>query len=302
MSLLFVPGPQVDRAAYARLAAAQGNLYQQPWYLDLVAPRWGLLAQSGEAAGQGYDFAFPMGYKSLGPLRRVYQPFFTQTFSPLGMLPPDSEWASALLAASPWAHFSLEGPVAALAPYLLRRRSNYVLPIAPSYAQLRAGYHTELRRELKRPVSVGPLSLAELPQFVAGLRTHVGPKVPALTATHYAAIAAICGAAAEQAELVGLAARNAQGRWLAANIAVRHQQRVYLLFGYNTPEGRACHATAHIFDHLIERFSGQDLVLDFEGSSIAPIAFFFGRFGAVAEPYYTYGWNRLPWPLSTRQP
>jgi hypothetical protein len=53
-----------------------------------------------------------------------------------------------------------------------------------------------------------------------------------------------------------------------------------------------------IFDFVINRFSGTNTKLDFEGSDIPGIARFFKGFGSQEETYYFVNWNRLPFPLN----
>ena len=52
-----------------------------------------------------------------------------------------------------------------------------------------------------------------------------------------------------------------------------------------------------LFDHIIEQFSEQSFLLDFEGSDIPNLAFFYSGFGAVEEKFTGIKLNRLPFYL-----
>jgi len=54
-----------------------------------------------------------------------------------------------------------------------------------------------------------------------------------------------------------------------------------------------------LFDKLIDKFSGHNLTLDFEGSSIATIARFYEGFGAEEETFFQYK-NTLLQKISQR--
>jgi hypothetical protein len=52
-----------------------------------------------------------------------------------------------------------------------------------------------------------------------------------------------------------------------------------------------------LFDHLINIYSNQGLILDFEGSDVPGISRFFRGFGALESEYQFVRWNELPFPL-----
>ena len=61
--------------------------------------------------------------------------------------------------------------------------------------------------------------------------------------------------------------------------------------------GRKTGANHLLFDNIIREYSGKNLILDFEGSDIGGIKSFYKKFGAVNQPYFTWHFNKLPWPL-----
>jgi hypothetical protein len=56
-------------------------------------------------------------------------------------------------------------------------------------------------------------------------------------------------------------------------------------------------ANHFLLDRMIKEFSGQQLVLDFEGSQIAGIAEFYRQFGSTPEPYPFLRFSQLPVPF-----
>ena len=71
--------------------------------------------------------------------------------------------------------------------------------------------------------------------------------------------------------------------------------RIYYVLAGNDPSGRPIAASHQLINAVIEKYAGKALILDFEGSDIPGIAFFFEGFGAKSEQYYYLHNNNLPW-------
>jgi hypothetical protein len=68
--------------------------------------------------------------------------------------------------------------------------------------------------------------------------------------------------------------------------------------GASNNVGRDLRAMYFLFDRLIDEYSEQSIVLDFEGSDIEGVGRFFSGFGALLVPYHRLIANRLPWPIN----
>ncbi|HEY1022037.1 MAG TPA: hypothetical protein VGE06_06975, partial [Flavisolibacter sp.] len=75
-----------------------------------------------------------------------------------------------------------------------------------------------------------------------------------------------------------------------------HNRAYYILVG-NHPNGRTLGASHALIDAFIRDHAGQNLLLDFEGSDIRNLAFFYSSFGAREERYASIRLNHLPWWL-----
>jgi hypothetical protein len=73
-----------------------------------------------------------------------------------------------------------------------------------------------------------------------------------------------------------------------------HNRAYYILVG-NHPDGKTFGASHALVDAFIKDHAGRDLILDFEGSDIRNLAFFYSGFGAKEEIYPAIKINRLPW-------
>ena len=75
-----------------------------------------------------------------------------------------------------------------------------------------------------------------------------------------------------------------------------HNRAYYILVG-NHPNGKTLGASHALIDAFISDHAGQSLLLDFEGSDVQNLAFFYSSFGAVEEKYAGLKINRLPFYL-----
>jgi hypothetical protein len=63
----------------------------------------------------------------------------------------------------------------------------------------------------------------------------------------------------------------------------------------NNPNGRTLGASHSLIDAFIKDHAGQNLLLDFEGSDVRNLAFFYSSFGATEEKYAAIKLNKLSW-------
>ena len=75
-----------------------------------------------------------------------------------------------------------------------------------------------------------------------------------------------------------------------------HNRAYYILVG-NHPNGRTLGASHALIDAFIRDQAGSGMILDFEGSDIRNLAFFYSSFGAKQEIYPALKINRLPFFL-----
>jgi hypothetical protein len=80
----------------------------------------------------------------------------------------------------------------------------------------------------------------------------------------------------------------------SATFLFSNKRAYYILVG-NHPNGRTLGASHALIDAFIKDHAGNELILDFEGSDIRNLAFFYTSFGANEEKYAAIKLNRLPW-------
>jgi hypothetical protein len=176
---------------------------------------------------------------------------------------------------------------------------NFVLPLQQPYQLTRQYYKNDLVKNLKHAAKF-KLSYVLSDDVQAAIhiyQLHYADRTPHVKQQDYERFLALCQSAKQQNLLLIRTILNSEGNLLAVALLLKDKHRIYNLLSTVTKEGRQCEANHFLFDKLIQEFSEQNIVLDFEGSSIAGIADFYQKFGAVNEPYFLLRYNHLPWPV-----
>ncbi len=72
------------------------------------------------------------------------------------------------------------------------------------------------------------------------------------------------------------------------------KNRAYYILVGNHPNGKTIGASHALINAFIKDNAGKNMVLDFEGSDIRNLAFFYSSFGATEEKYVGLKYNKLP--------
>ena len=95
-----------------------------------------------------------------------------------------------------------------------------------------------------------------------------------------------------------IGALNKKGQLIAGNIYFLYKNRLTFIFNGNSEEALQVGATHLLMEYTIKKFSGKNIILDFEGSDNPAFARFYAQYGAVEEEYLLGRLNRLPWPFN----
>ena len=276
--------------------AGNGLIYAQHQFLDQMAGSWEALVMGD------YEAVMPLCRKRKWGISYLFQPPFTQQ---LGVFyrEGDASFISAFLhkafALYPFAEMSLnyKNPFPGS-----QAKNNYILDLSAGYARIEKSFKADLQRNLRvsgrhslqygENEDAGAI-VALYQDLYAGKMSYPGDA--------YTNFSGLCAVLKKQDQLVCREVIH-QGQLVAGCICLYDGRRLYLVISATVPEGRKLSANHFLLNELIREFSGQEIVLDFEGSDIGGIAHFYENFGAVNQPYYFMGWNRLPWPLKLVKP
>jgi hypothetical protein len=175
----------------------------------------------------------------------------------------------------------------------LYQRKNFVLPLNQPYGILWKGYRENIRRNIKKSRDIGCRVKKDVhPDQVIDLVKFNGQKGDA---EDFSGFAALFHRLKDEGMACTYGIVSAKDDLLSSAVFLFSHQRAYYILVGNHPNGRTLGASHALIDAFIQDHAGKDMVLDFEGSDIRNLAFFYSSFGAQEEVYPAIRLNRLPW-------
>lgn len=272
-----------------------GLIYAHSFYLDALSDNWDALVLND------YEAVMPLPWRKKYGIRYIYQPLFAAQLGLFGN-GLSSQLLNEFFDAVPkkfryWDFTLNHANVFALDQYPMQLRSNYVLNLDKDHSSLHSAYRENIRRNIKKALSYGCTTSTGIPvkdiinltlQFSAD--RSVDPqslqRFESLYETlHQKGLAKTYGVLSKEGQLLSSCA-----------FLFSHKRAYYILVG-NHPNGRTLGASHLLIDAFIKDHASQPLLLDFEGSDLRNLAFFYSSFGASEEKYASMKLNRLPWFL-----
>ena len=273
--------------------AENGLIYGYSFYLDAMSVHWDALVLND------YEAVMALTWNKKYSIHYLYQPPFTACLGIFGNS-LTAETVNEFLNAIPakfkyWDIYFNPGNLFKLKDFDLYERMNHVLNLNNSYENLYDAYRENIQRNIKKSE-----------QFHLSINKNI-------------AINDVIGLAKEQAnsftsiadedanrfeELFQLLYRKQkattygvytkEGQLIASAVFFYSHNRAYYIMAGNHPNGKTLGASHALINAFIKDHAGQDMLLDFEGSDIPSLAFFYSSFGAVEEKYSAVKLNRLP--------
>jgi hypothetical protein len=292
-TIRYLKQEQIDRIRWDSCIEQADNslIYPASIYLDHLADHWDALVL------HDYEAVMPLPWRKKFGLKYCYQPFLTAQLGVFGKK-VDAAMVDQFLKAIPsqfrLVEFSLNyGNLLQLKDFQLYERTNYVLDLRPSYETLSRTYRENVQRNIQKSIKYGcTVSNAVSIESVIDLAQQQDER---RAESDYSNFKQLYTTLQNKGDAVCYGISGPNGELIAsAAFLFSHERAYYLLVG-NHPNGRTLGASHALIDAFIRDHSGQNLLLDFEGSDIRNIAFFYAGFGAKEEKYPAVKLNRLPW-------
>ncbi len=273
-------------------ASPNGLVYAYSFYLDTAAVQWDALVQGD------YECVMPLPWRRKWGVYYLYQPYFVAQLGIFGNS-IDAATVTAFLKAIPkkfryWDFALNHSNFFAVENFEMQGRMNYVLDLAPEYAAHYSAYRENTRRNLKKAAAhkcrmtqqVSPRTVIDVAkQF--GADNKIGED-------DYARFETLFHTLKEKGKARVYAIESDRGDLLSSAVFFYSRNRAYYLLVGNHPNGRTYGASHALIDGFICDHAGQNMLLDFEGSDLRNLAFFYASFGAREERYPAIKKNDLP--------
>lgn len=303
MKLKFLQYNQIDKHKWDETITSSYNsiVYAFSWYLDSVSPKWSALVS------YDYQYVMPLPVQRKYGFKFVIQPYFVQQlgiFSSKKITPEVSDFFfNELSNRYRYTEINLNKfmDVSGL-PYQLKKNITYELDLIQSYGSMKKSYNKNTQRNLKKIADLNiEFSDSNLTSndFIAFYRKQIDAQLSLLNNKHYRIIRKIVNIHNFPQQTPLIISARIENRLCAVAFFIKSRERIIYLLGASSVEGKKSLAMFGIFDFVIWKFSGKNIVLDFEGSNISNIARVYTGFGGKPFTYFTLKINKLPKFLSS---
>ncbi|MBA2250106.1 MAG: hypothetical protein H0W12_07925 [Chitinophagaceae bacterium] len=275
--------------------APNGLIYGYSYYLDAMSKHWdGLVLDD-------YEAVMPLTWNRKFSIYYLYQPFLCASLGLFGKNLSDTLLTSFLEKIPArfkyWDIYLNHGNLFSLPGYEAYRRKNYVLNLNQPYDHLYNNYRSSYKQLIKKSASnnlaikknIAVESIVQL----AGKKMQPLSNVSAKDLQNFVKLYYLLSAK-KLAINYGVYLNE---KLIASGIFLFSDKRAYYILAGNEKEFRITGASHLVIDAFIRDYADKEMILDFEGSNIEKIAFFFKGFGAHIEEYPGIKYNRLPGPV-----
>ena len=272
-------------------SSANGLIYAYSFYLDAMTDNWDALVLGD------YEAVMPLPWRKKWSIFYLYYPFLTAQLGVFGSN-LNAEIFGAFLNAVPkkfklWDLSFNQQNLFPVDGYPLYERSNFVLPLNKPYDDLYKAYRENIRRNVKKSLGYG--SRVKTDVFIDEIIALAKLQAQKNTEKDFENFSKLFAFLKEKGMAKTYGVLSQKNELLASAVFLFSHNRAYYILVGNHPNGRTLGASHALIDAFIKDHAGQDLLLDFEGSDVRNLQFFYSSFGAEEEKYAAIKLNRLPW-------
>ena len=297
-SIRYIPCKEIDFTKWDNCIsnASNGLIYSYSWYLNHITSQWDALVLND------YEAVMPLTWNRKYGICYLYQPFLTAQLGVSGNNITAGLLESFLQAIPSkfryWDFYLNHHNVYALKNFHLYQRKNYILDLDKPYEELYNNYRENSQRNIRKAQQLGcttekdfdvekviELAVQQMRTYTKESSDNTGRFIKLYKYLH----------GIQQAITYGIL--NGKKELAASCVFIFSHNRAYYILVGNHPDGRTIGASHSLIDAFIKDHAGKKLLLDFEGSDIRNLAFFYSSFGASEEMYAGIKLNRLPFYL-----
>ena len=294
-TIQYLPRHEIDKAKWDACVreADNGLIYGYSFYLDHMAERWDGLVLND------YEAVMPMTWNKKYGFYYLYQPFLCAQLGIFGKN-INPEMSKAFLKTIPakfkyWDIYLNHQNILQLKDFNIFLRSNFVLKLSPPYDELYKNYRENIQRNIKKAHQLSCVIQTNLAveQVIELVRQYA--KNHSSQKQDFERFKKLYHLLQEKRQAITYGVFSAARELLSSCVFFFSNNRAYYILVANHPNGRTMGASHALIDAFIKDHAGSNLLLDFEGSDIRNLAFFYSSFGATDEKYPAVRVNNLPW-------
>ena len=291
----YLPHKEIDKAKWDACIkhASNGLIYAYSFYLDAMAKHWDALVLTD------YEAVMPLTWNQKYSFYYLYQPAFTASLGVFGKnLNKEliDDFIKLIPSKFKLVEISLNTGNLIDDSKTSLLRSNYILILNKPYEEIYKAYRDNHKRNINKAFQLGCSVSKEIPvDGIIQLNKEQLQHIDGTKPEDYPNFKTLYEFLKNRRQAKTYAIVDPKNKILASAVFFFSHNRAYYIMAGNHPEGKTLGASHALIDAFIKDHSGQDLILDFEGSDIQSLAFFYNSFGATEEIYPALTINRLPW-------
>jgi hypothetical protein len=296
----YITYQQIDKAKWDACidTADNGLVYGYSFYLDAIARHWDALVLND------YEAVMPLTWNKKYGIAYLYQPFFTANLGVFGnklnaglindflkTIPAKFKYWDIYLN-----HANYFNTIAiGLNTLSLYERVNYVLPLSDKYENLFANFRDNTKRNIKKAAQLNCTAKKNIDiADVIALAKDQSKNFSPVTKEDFDNLEKVYYQLQQQQKAITYGIYTPNGELVSSGAFFFSHGRAYYILVGNHPNGKTIGASHALINTFIKDYAGQDLMLDFEGSDIPSLAFFYSSFGAREEKFAGVKLNQLP--------
>ena len=289
---------QIDKIKWDQCIhnAPNGLIYAYSFYLDTMAKHWDALVLND------YELVMPLTWNKKFGITYLYQPPFTAALGLFGKKITEDQlqhFIDEVQSRFRFIEIALNPRNILSTPSsFIQLRSNYILNLNETYNDLVSGYRENHLRNIRKTFSSGCTFKKDIAveEIIRISREQTG-HAHNIAETDYENIKNLFYLLKNRHQAETYAIIDQQNKIMASCVFFYSHNRAYYILVGNTPDGKTIGASHALIDTFIKDNAGKQLILDFEGSDIPNLAFFYSGFGAKEEQYPYLKINQLPFFL-----
>ena len=270
---------EIDKAKWDACIeqAPNGLIYSYSYYLDAMSKHWDALVL------KDYEAVMPLTWNKKYGFYYLYQPAFTASLGVFGKnLTKEiiDDFVSMFPSKFKLVEISLNSRnIIGETKSFSLLRSNYILNLNKPYEEIYKAYRDNHKRNISKALQLGCNVSKEIPvdeiiQLNKAQLQHVDGTKP----EDYPNFKKLYGFLKNKGQAKTYAIVDPKNKILASAVFFFSNNRAYYIMVGNHLDGKTIGASHALIDAFIKDHTGQNLILDFEGSDIRNLAFFYSGF------------------------
>ncbi len=267
-------------------------VYANYEYLNTLCDHWAALIIGD------YETVLPLPWRNKWGIRYLYAPAFIQQlgfFGNLNNLNHSEIWRSIFEFAKFGDLFFNYQNEDLLLDRGIIAKTNYTISLRQTYPEIAADYTQDLVKNLQKSAKKNLHYSSELliENCVSLFQKQYQERFPHLTNESILRFKQICLKFSKDGRCITRTVY-AENELVSTAILFNHCHRLYLIMNATNETGRTLAANHFLIDQIIQEFSEEELLFDFEGSEKKGIKAFYESFHPANQPYFQQSYNKLP--------